>query len=471
MNYVILLYLMPLWLVLTGLLLSKHVWKNVLIFASYIYLILSILVLYLYFSWYVFQNSLVIIDKLNLIFVSIITILSSIITLYWSAYFQEEINNDVIWENKAKHYIILSNLFIFAMIASGTLKNIIMIWVALEATTIFTTSLISFYGTKNSWEAAWKYLIICWIWLTIWLFWIFIIIYAGLDNADYNSIRLSTEINLSLVKVGFIFTLIWIWTKIWLFPVNTWLPDAHWSWPTPISATMSSILLPLAILYLYKIKNIVDFMLWNWVFTNFLFIFMWLLTVLTAGLTLIRQKHLKRALAYSSSENMWIILFSLWLWPIWLKLWLMHIIWHSFLKTASFMSVWNILIKVHTWLFENINNLLIRMKISWVLLIISLMLLVWIPISPLFFTEVMIIIEAFKINIFYALIFVFALSLVFVSILTNFGNLYLNKELIKFSPTEEIKGDSKFGILQFCIIISIILALFSNLLFFSDKII
>lgn len=89
-----------------------------------------------------------------------------------------------------------------------------MIWVALEATTIFTTSLISFYGTKNSWEAAWKYLIICGTGLTIGLFGIFMIIYAGLDNADYNAIHLSSTINLGLVKVGFIFTLVGIGTKI-----------------------------------------------------------------------------------------------------------------------------------------------------------------------------------------------------------------------------------------------------------------
>jgi hydrogenase-4 component F len=123
--------------------------------------VLSIYVMTLYFSDYAFQNSFIIIDKLNLIFVSIITLLSSIIALYGTYYFNEEIHHKVIGANRAKHYLILSNLFILAMIGSATFKNLVMIWVALEATTIFTTSLISFYGTKNSWEAAWKYLIIC----------------------------------------------------------------------------------------------------------------------------------------------------------------------------------------------------------------------------------------------------------------------------------------------------------------------
>ncbi len=470
MYFIFSIYILPLILVFVSIVFSKNMWKKILIFISIAYALLSIWTMYAYFWWFHFENSFIVIDQLNLIFVNIITILSSIIALYWSYYFDEEIKHHVIWESKAKHYLILSNLFIFAMIWSATLKNIIMIWVALEATTIFTTSLISFYGTKTSWEAAWKYLIICWIGLTIWLFWIFIIIYAGLDNADYNAIKLSSSMNLWLVKIGFIFTLIWIGTKIWLFPLNTWLPDAHGSWPTPISATMSSILLPLAILYLYKIKNIVDIMLGDPSFTNFLFIFMWLLTIVTAGFTLIKQKHLKRALAYSSSENMWIIVFALWLGPIGLKLWILHIIWHSFLKTASFMSAGNILIKMKSWLFENINNLFKRLKITSFLLIISLILLVGIPISPLFFTEILIIIEACKTNIFFALIFIWWLSLVFSWLLINFWNMFLDHELTQPSETKNIDEDNHLWIVHWSIIISIIFALCSNMLFFINKI-
>ncbi len=469
MYFLFLLYSFPIVFFSISTIFPKRFWKNILLGMSFSYFLLSVLGIFLYFSGYWFENGFALIDRFNLIFINVVLILSGIIALYGSYYFEQEIQHHVIGESKAKQYLIFSNLFILAMLGSATFKNIIMIWVALEATTIFTTSLISFYGTKTSWEAAWKYLIICGTGLTIGLFGIFIIIYAGLENVDYNAILVSPSINVGLVEIGFVLATVGIGTKIGLFPLNTWLPDAHGSWPTPISATMSSILLPLAILYLFKIKNIVDILLKSSDFTNFLFIFMGLLTIVAAGLMLIKQKHFKRALAYSSSENMGIIVFALWLWPVGIKLGILHMIGHGFLKAASFMSVGNVLIQLKTWIFENINNLLRRMPRTGILLIISLIFLVWIPLSPLFFTEILIIIQAFKTNIWLALIFIAGLSLVFSSLLINFGNLYLDHPLLKESKVLLITEDIKFKTVHFCIGIAIVLGIVSNGMFFVDR--
>jgi hydrogenase-4 component F len=53
------------------------------------------------------------------------------------------------------------NFFILSMLFIAISKNLMIMWIALEATTIFSAFLISFYGTKSSWEAAWKYVILC----------------------------------------------------------------------------------------------------------------------------------------------------------------------------------------------------------------------------------------------------------------------------------------------------------------------
>jgi len=50
--------------------------------------------------------------------------------------------------------------------------------------------------------------------------------------------------------------------------MNSWLPDAHGKASTPVSAFMSSILLPLALYIIFKLKIIVDTMIGSSDFTN-----------------------------------------------------------------------------------------------------------------------------------------------------------------------------------------------------------
>ena len=46
------------------------------------------------------------------------------------------------------------------MLAVPLVDNLIWLWIAVEATTLVSTLLVSYRNEKNSWEAAWKYLII-----------------------------------------------------------------------------------------------------------------------------------------------------------------------------------------------------------------------------------------------------------------------------------------------------------------------
>jgi hydrogenase-4 component F len=87
--------------------------------------------------------------------------MSFIVGEYAYFYFLKELEHKAIGLNRLKQFNILFNLFILAMLVVASTTNIIVMWISLEATTIFTTFLISFYGTKTSWEASWKYVILC----------------------------------------------------------------------------------------------------------------------------------------------------------------------------------------------------------------------------------------------------------------------------------------------------------------------
>ena len=59
-----------------------------------------------------------------------------------------------------RRYQVLINLFIFSMLLAVSANNVAIMWVALEATTIFSALLIPLTRSKSSVEASWKYILI-----------------------------------------------------------------------------------------------------------------------------------------------------------------------------------------------------------------------------------------------------------------------------------------------------------------------
>lgn len=192
-----------------------------------IYLIIAGVSCYLWFTGVQSETYFFLLNEHTLVFVSLIFLLSFLISWYARKYFSTEIKHNAINESKLKEYLTYSNLFIFSMVFAAISKNLMLSWVALEATTIFTTFLISFYGKNTSREAAWKYVIICGIGLTIGLLGLFMLIYAGVNTLDYTAIDALAPINMHLIKFAFLFVFIGVGTKVGFFPLNTWLPDAH----------------------------------------------------------------------------------------------------------------------------------------------------------------------------------------------------------------------------------------------------
>ena len=57
------------------------------------------------------------------------------------------------------------------MIISVITNNVILMWAAIEATTLSSAFLVGTYKQKTSLEAAWKYIIICSGWGGVWIVW------------------------------------------------------------------------------------------------------------------------------------------------------------------------------------------------------------------------------------------------------------------------------------------------------------
>ena len=106
-------------------------------------------------------------------------------------------------------------------------------------------------------------------------------------------------------SLAFLLALFGFGAKAGLLPLHAWLPEAHPAAPSPVSALMSGIMLKTAIYGMLRVTfDLLDQRLWWW---GALMLVLGLLTALFGVLFAAVQSDMKRLLAYSSIENIGII--------------------------------------------------------------------------------------------------------------------------------------------------------------------
>ena len=130
-----------------------------------------------------------------------------------------------------------------------------------------------------------------------------------------------------------------------IFPLNAWLPDAHSSAPSTISAILSGIAIKIGI---YGIARII-FTIFGISSILYFLLFLGLLTLLIGELSAFSQKNIKRMLAYSSIGQMGLILFAISLATLHsIEGGLFQIITHAFSKSLLFLTAGYMIYKTGT---------------------------------------------------------------------------------------------------------------------------
>lgn len=282
-------------------------------------------------------------------------------------------------------------LFIAAMDAACLVKDIGLIWVFVEATTITSAMLISFENSKSSLEAAWKYLFICSVGIALAFVGILLFVLAQPEQASLHLGKIQVHtLSPFWLKLSFIFILVGFGTKIGLAPLHFWLPDAHSEAPAPVSALLSGALLNTALLPVLRIDRIMR----NAGMGNLaqdLYLVMGFLSVFVATVFILKTRNYKRLLAYSSIENMGLIMIAFGLGGVAIYAGYLHILGHSLVKAAFFLCAGNILSIYHDKHHANINSLFNRNRTTAWLWLLALIMILGFPPSPLFVSKFFII--------------------------------------------------------------------------------
>jgi len=252
-------------------------------------------------------------DALSAIFLIPVGVVYGTVGIYSTWYVRAESIGADGDERYRREFLALTNAFACAQAVVPLLTNMAGLWVALEVTTILAALLVRLQGTSASLEAAWKYILIASCGLAIGLVGVVVLYASGTsilgshyapDWATYMAV--AGKLDSDALRLAFLLALIGFGTKMGLAPMHTWLPDAHGAGPTPTSAMLSGVMLSDALYVITRFASIANAALGTGM-TQRLFFIVGLLSLFVGAFFLLRQRDIKRMLAYSSIEHMGIV--------------------------------------------------------------------------------------------------------------------------------------------------------------------
>jgi len=209
-------------------------------------------------------------------------------------------------------YYAAFNLFWAALLALPLVDNLAVAWLLIEATTAASALLVAFSGKRSALEAGWKYVVLTTLGLAVALLGILVLFVAagpggGLGRLDWQALaQQAGQLPAQATLAAFVLILVGLASKIGWAPVHNWLPDAHSEAPPPVSAMLSAALLPTVLLIAWRTKLALEPALGPGAVQE-LFIGFGLASLLVAIPFLWRPLPWKRLLAYSSLEHMGIL--------------------------------------------------------------------------------------------------------------------------------------------------------------------
>src|SRR5437773_5972713 len=205
------------------------------------------------------------------------------------------------------------------------------------------------------------------------------VLQGGLGNYTFGSMR-NVALTGAWPTAAFFLALAGFGAKAGLLPLHIWLPEAHPAAPSPVSALMSGVMLKTAIYGLLRVAfDLIHAQLWWW---GVVTLALGLATALFGVIFAAAQTDMKRLLAYSSIENIGIIVAGIGLTilfksyaktllaAITLTAVLYHSLNHAFFKSLLFLATGAVLHATKERSLGKLGGLIHRMPwVAWLALV------------------------------------------------------------------------------------------------------
>ena len=285
------------------------------------------------------------IDKVSKLFMLIDAVGFALAGLFAFKYLEHEEKEGSFKEGMFYAFYLLTLGSLMGMAMS---KNLIAMYFFFEMITLMSMPLVLFEKTKESINAALKYLFysIAGAFLALFLIFVLARYTTSLDfvkggNLDYVAIQDHNKLILIALFVG----VVGFGAKAGMYPLHGWLPTAHPVAPAPASAVLSGLITKAGVLAILRIIYFIvgpTFIAGTWVQVAWLVLS--LITVFMGSMMAYREKVLKKRLAYSSVSQISYVLFGIFLLnEIGLKGAFMQIVFHATVKVCLFLFAGSII--------------------------------------------------------------------------------------------------------------------------------
>lgn len=267
------------------------------------------------------------------------------------------------------YFYALLVLFVGTLNWTCAINNLIMMWVSLEATTLSSAFLVTFYWQRESMEAGYKYLLLISVGVTLALLGCVLIYAAAVPLLPGQNVLLLTEIGKiaklmpeSVVLIACAMFVAGFGTKAGLIPFHAWLPDAHAEAPVPVSALLSGVVINIGAYALARTVTI--FAPYYGAVVIFVAILASVSMVIGIVMALV-QDDLKRLLAYSSISQIAYVIEGLGL-GTYLGIYggLFHLVNHTIVKAMLFLCAGALLYATGTRKISELGTVAKKMPVT-----------------------------------------------------------------------------------------------------------
>jgi hydrogenase-4 component F len=282
-----------------------------------------------------------------------------------------------------------------AMSLIAASQHLGLFWVAMEASTLASAPLIYFHHSGRALEATWKYLIVGSVGIALALLGTIFLAVAATDPATGDTTLFLPELlaqaraaSLSMpwLHGAYLFILVGYGAKMGLAPMHGWKPDAYGEAPPPVAAVLAGSLTTCAFLGLVRVTQILVHA-GEVEFVRSLLVPLGLLSLAVAAAFMVGQSDFRRLLAYSSIENMGVLVFGLGFGLLGAQGSMLQVVNNSFNKGILYLIAGNLLAAYGTSTMASVKGVLRRSPATGALLLAGALAGMGLPPFGLFVSE------------------------------------------------------------------------------------
>lgn len=274
----------------------------------------------------------------------------------------------------------LYNAFLLSMVLVLTVSHVIAFIIAWEMMSVISFFLVNHeYDKKVNTRSAYIYIVMTHIG-TVFIIIAFLLLAVGAGSLDFSQLK-GSLVSETQRNIIFICIVVGFGTKAGMVPVHIWLPRAHPAAPSHISALMSGVMLKTAIYGMCRF--FLEFLGVGPIWWGVVILVVGIITAVIGALYAFIEHDFKRLLAYSSIENMGIILVGIGAGMVFMShqelvlagvafsAALYHAFNHALFKSLYFMGAGAILQVTHTKNMEELGGLIKRMPYTAIFCLIA----------------------------------------------------------------------------------------------------